>query len=309
MDGLGAEFLERRQCLSCGSEQLEEIAGGRFGDSPVRELIENDAWGESPLPYISESRWSFVRCSNCSLKFHRNVLTPEWNEIRFSQWMTQAAIEEFEETRKGTNDDFERGRRNVEHALSLEKETRTVRGDDPVRVLDFGCGWGAFLAVCQNFGFVGVGVDRSAARRAGSQGVRIYAKLEDLDAIPELGEGFHAITLFEVLEHLDDPLRVLNELAKYLVKGGILVLETPDCSGVTGIQTEQDYRSIHPLDHINGFEPRTLRDMARRAGFDLIKPTVVQVSSEPFKVLKREVKRVLRPLLRPSTQMYFRKSH
>lgn len=308
MVGDKAEFIERRQCLSCGSKELEEIAGGRFGDSPVRDLIENDAWGESPLPYISDSRWSFVRCAECSLMFHRSVLSPEWNEIRFSRWMTQAAIEEFEETRRRPSDDFERARNNVEHALRLEKQTRIVRGEDPLRVLDFGCGWGEFLAICERFGFVAVGVDRSAARRQGGQGVRICEEIEDLKHLPEAVGGFHVITLFEVLEHLDDPLGVLRELAQYLVMGGILVLETPNCRGVTGIQTEEDYRSIHPLDHINAFEPQTLRAIAGRAGFTPIRRTVAQVNCEPFKVLKREVKRALYPLIRPSTQMYFRKS-
>jgi SAM-dependent methyltransferase len=302
-----AEFVERQQCPGCGSNNLVKVASGRFGDAPLRELIENDPWGESPLPYISESEWRFVRCAECSLSFHQRILSPEWNEIRFARWMTQAAIEEFEADRKAPNDDFDAARKNVEHILRLEKQTRELRGNDPLRVLDFGCGWDAFLAMCELFGFVAVGVDRSAARCEGSRGVKIYPEIEDLKNAPEVGKGFHAITLFETLEHLDEPLDILNELNQYLLPGGILVLETPDCRGVTGIETEQDYRLIHPLDHINAFDPQTLRGIARRAGFAPIERPVVQVNSEPHKVLKREIKRVVSPLMRPTTQLYFRK--
>lgn len=98
--------------------------------------------------------------------------------------------------------------------------------------------------MCGLFGFVAAGVDRSAARREGSRNVKIYPEIEDLKDAPEVGKGFHAITLFETLEHLDQPLDILNELTQYLLPGGILVLETPDCRGVNGIETEQDYRLI-----------------------------------------------------------------
>jgi SAM-dependent methyltransferase len=302
-----AKFVERQQCPGCGSRKLVEVASGRFGDSPLRELIENDPWGESPLPYLSDSHWCFVRCGECSLRFHQRILSPEWNEVRFTRWITQASIEEFEAARKGPNDDFDRARNHVEHALRLEKQTRELRGSDPLRVLDFGCGWGSFLAMCELFGFVAVGVDRSAALREGSWEVKIYPEIEDLKDAPEVGKGFHAITLFETLEHLDQPLDILNELTQYLLPSGILVLETPDCRGVNGIETEQDYRLIHPLDHINAFDPQTLRGIARRAGFAPIERPVVQVNSEPHKVLKREIKRVVSPLMRPTTQLYFRK--
>jgi SAM-dependent methyltransferase len=302
-----AEFVERQRCPGCGVKELVEVASGRFGDSPLRELIDNDPWGESPMPYIFESEWRFMGCAECSLRFHQRILSPEWNELRFARWTTPVAMEEFEAARKGPSDDFERARKDVEHVLRLEKQTRELRGDDPLRVLDFGCGNGAFLAMCELFEFVAVGVAHFAARRQGRPEITIYREIEDLKGAPEVGKGFHAVTLFETLEQVAGPLDTLNELSEYLLPGGILVLETTDCRGVTGIETEQDYRLIHPLANINAFDPRTLRGIARRAGFAPIERTVVQVNSEPHRVLKREIKRVVSPLLRPTTQLYFRK--
>ena len=277
-------------------------------DPPLRDFIENDPWGESPLPYIAEERWSFVRCSSCSLTFHRRILSPEWNEIRFSEWMTQSAIEKFEEGEARPGQDFERARDYVKHVLRLERLTRDLRGDEPVRVLDYGCGWGGFLRTCDQFGFVAVGIDRSAARRHGGQGVQIHAELAELSQSPEAAKGFHVVTLFEVLEHLDDPLAVLKQLSGYLVADGLLVLETPNCGGVVGIRTQEEYRLIHPLDHINGFDPNSLRAIAARAGFTPIAQPSAQVTCELLSVLKGELKRVVRPLRRPSTQVYFKKS-
>jgi 2-polyprenyl-3-methyl-5-hydroxy-6-metoxy-1,4-benzoquinol methylase len=118
---------------------------------------------------------------------------------------------------------------------------------------------------------------------------------------------FHVITLFEVLEHLDDPRSLLETLKEYLLKDGILVLETPDCSGVKNIVTHQDYRKIHPLEHINGFTPATMRRIAESIGFEPIKKPVSHVTCDPKRVIKTEVKRIIDVIGTNTTQQYFRK--
>ncbi len=47
-----AEFIERTSCINCGSRRAAELSSGFFNDEPLRTFIENDPWGESPLPYI-----------------------------------------------------------------------------------------------------------------------------------------------------------------------------------------------------------------------------------------------------------------
>ncbi len=86
-----------------------------------------------------------------------------------------------------------------------------------------------------------------------------------------------------------------------------MVLETPDCSGVKGIGTYEDYSKIHPLDHINGFTPKTLRGFAERLGFESIAKPVSHVTCDPFRVAKTEMKRVIGGVLSPTTDQYFRK--
>jgi hypothetical protein len=92
-----------------------------------------------------------------------------------------------------------------------------------------------------------------------------------------------------------------------LIAGGILVLETPDCSGVKGIFTHDDYKQINPLDHINGFTPKTMRGFAERLGFESIVKPVSHVTCDPVRVAKTEIKRLISGVLRPTTDQYFRK--
>jgi len=87
-----AAFVERIACISCGSSELLELSAGRFDEGVLNRFIEEDPWGEHPAPFLRGQRWSYVACQDCGLAFHRNILAPEWNERRFSKWMSQEAI-------------------------------------------------------------------------------------------------------------------------------------------------------------------------------------------------------------------------
>jgi methyltransferase family protein len=208
-----AKFVTRDTCISCGSGDLQELSDGRFDQGPLHEFLSNDPWGESPVPYLAGQRWAYVKCGACEQAFHAHVLTPEWNDINFSRWMSAEAIAEFERTHGGPTRLFDRAVHYTNHVLQLASliEAR------PLRVLDFGCGNGEFLAIARQYGFDAVGVDRSTARR--DKAGDVFASIDELD-----GRPFHAITLFEVLEHLDDPSGILKMLRGHLAPGGILIL-------------------------------------------------------------------------------------
>jgi len=277
-------FAGRDNCIACGSPSLREVAGGSFSDDPLRSFIAADPWGESPLPVLQDHRWSLVQCK-CGQRFHRNILSPQWNEVRFSRWMSAEAIEQFE-AEHGCDPD---AAGHVQHVLRLKN--LGVR-----RVLDFGCGFGRFLEMCRLFGLDAHGVDRSNARRSGAN-VSIHPELDDAPGT------FDAITMFEVLEHLDDPLSILNLLRSRLNPGGIMVVEVPDTSDVNGIVDRSSYHKIHPLDHINAFTPESLVAIMGRARFEPITKRAAFVTTSLERVAKDVAKASLK---QRSTQRYFR---
>lgn len=280
-----SKMRDRSDCISCGSSNLTALSGGTF-DS-IRTFIEADPWGENPLDHIADERWSFVRCDDCGIKFQRFILSPEWNEIRFSRWMDQASIERFEMEHAHHNNAAEQ----VQHILRLQK----LVGPAP-RLLDFGCGSGNFLKMASAFGFDSVGVDRSAARRK-------IAGLEIANELSEIEGDFDVITMFEVLEHLDDPLDMLKSLTSRLRPNGVFIVEVPDCTGITGIASNHDYRSIHPLDHINAFEPASLLGMLRRVGLQPVAKQPAYVTTSPARIAKDIAKAIMK---QNTTQRYFR---
>jgi 2-polyprenyl-3-methyl-5-hydroxy-6-metoxy-1,4-benzoquinol methylase len=298
-----AEFIDRTRCINCQSTKLSEVARGNFADQPLAGFIASDPWGENPAPFLESAYWILSRCEDCGQMFHSHVLNEEWNERRFSKWMSAAAIHEFE-SRLGPAvvRRFDTAVSHVTHILRIQKLTKTCRSkDDAVRILDFGCGFGDFIEACIHFGFDACGIDRSAGRRADAS-MPIFSSFAELDQ----SKKFHTITAFEVMEHLDNPSDVLAQLATFLVDDGILVLETPDCSGVHDIKSLYEFRKIDPLEHINAFTHHTLKSLAERRGFVCIDRGPGYVTADT----KRAGKRFARHLLRrdgKSTQLYFRK--
>ena len=305
-----ANFVSRDRCIACESTSLECLGRGRFDDGPVRGFIERDPWGVQPLPFLEGAPWEYLACRECGQAFHRYVLDDYWQGRRFAEWMGEEAMRKFAQER-GLDSFAVRhgvGVANMAHVLRLELLTRSIRNGKPPSLLDFGCGNGNFAGHAGLSGFDAWGIDWDAHRlRAGvAGGVRLFRGLTELDA--DHPEPFHAVTMFEVLEHLVAPREVLRSLRQRMVPGGILVLETPDCLGVRGIQSEHDYACIHPLDHLNGFTPKTLTQFARLEGFEPIRTPGAWVTCDPVRVAKTGIKGLIGGLFPSKTQGYFRLS-
>jgi len=303
-----AEFRVRDRCIACDSPGLATLDRGEFGRDPHLSMLRGSPWGQSPLPFVRDCVWELVECRDCGTAFHKRVLAEAWEQRRFREWMTEEAIARFESETGHDSPaaNLDHARHDVDRILGIEKLTRRVRGDEVLRLLDFGCGWGRFVALAELFGFEAYGIDRSAPRRASSfRPGRVFAGLEDYRA--QVGKSLHAVTLFEVLEHLFEPAAVLRAIHAELVPGGILVAETPNCANLRRLRTPADLRLADGLDHINAFSPRSLTALVERVGFARVRAPTVQIAADWKRVVKREARRVVDALRGPSTQQFFRR--
>lgn len=125
-------------------------------------------------------------------------------------------------------------------------------------------------------------------------------------SLADVAGPFHAVTLFETLEHLDAPAAILKAVHPLLAPGGVLVLETPDCKGAADIRSHRDYLLLHPLEHINAFTHDTLNSIAVRCGFKPNSRPAAHVTADLVRVAKTVAKSVLKRG-ETSTQLYFRK--
>ena len=104
----------------------------------------------------------------------------------------------------------------------------------PASILDYGCGSGEYLLRMEPFGHElhGAEFDPQLLSDMARRGIVI----NDVAAIDDrLWQGkFDHITLAHVLEHVADPLVLLNRLASFLKPGGTLFVEVPNAQA-TGL--------------------------------------------------------------------------
>jgi 2-polyprenyl-3-methyl-5-hydroxy-6-metoxy-1,4-benzoquinol methylase len=142
------------------------------------------------------------------------------------------------------------------------------------RLLDVGCGNGAFLVRMRAAGWsvAGIEPDPEARRHASAAGLRVEAGPEIAEAFP--GERFRAITLNHVLEHVHDPRAVLRACAQALDAGGSLWVAVPS-GGAAGIaRFGAHWYPLDPPRHLVLFTPDALRAAFTDAG-------LVAVTSPP----------------------------
>ncbi|HZN04143.1 MAG TPA: class I SAM-dependent methyltransferase [Candidatus Polarisedimenticolia bacterium] len=113
----------------------------------------------------------------------------------------------------------------IDQTIAARRWRFTVRwaGGTPHRVLDVGCGAGAFLEAAHGDGaeVAGIEIDPAAANAARSRGVSVTIG-SILSPVP-LGYGWDVVTLWDVLDHLDDPAEALARLRPRMKPGGLLV--------------------------------------------------------------------------------------
>jgi 2-polyprenyl-3-methyl-5-hydroxy-6-metoxy-1,4-benzoquinol methylase len=136
------------------------------------------------------------------------------------------------------------------------------------RLLDFGCGDGAFLQHMSRLGWEVAGVEQDpVAAAVAAEAIAadvIHANVEQArEALPE---GFDVITLGHVIEHLLDPVETLKQCAAALRPGGQLVMITPNVDSLGHQQFGSSWLHLDPPRHIYLFDARTLAEVTQRAG-------------------------------------------
>jgi 2-polyprenyl-6-hydroxyphenyl methylase/3-demethylubiquinone-9 3-methyltransferase len=99
------------------------------------------------------------------------------------------------------------------------------------KVLDIGCGGGLFLSLLQQEGAQGTGIELSDSRAyyaATKHGLEIHKRPIESDFWQTGYAGyFDAVTLWDVIEHVNYPLQTLQSAANVLKPGGLLLIDTP----------------------------------------------------------------------------------
>ncbi len=139
-------------------------------------------------------------------------------------------------------------------------------GLSPGKLLDVGCGDGAFLLDAREAEWQVTGIETSqvAVENAGRLGLNVLAgSLEDHPFGPA---EFDVVRLWSVLEHVPDAGLALGEIAKLLRPGGWAILQVPNAGGFTARLTGSRWPGWDVPAHLVHFTRATFERAVRAGG-------------------------------------------
>lgn len=194
------------------------------------------------------------RCLDCGLIEQERSFTERELIGAYSQGEDERYFEQFSQRKEL----FERSLKRI------EKYKRP-----PGRLLDVGAGAGLFVSVAKQSGWQAKGLEPSrwgVEKGKKRFGVKMeQGSFEDFKVKPE---SFEVITMWDVLEHYWEPMKVLRKARKMLTKDGVLVLTTININSWFSRLLGRHWTWLIRV-HLWYFTNKTLRRMLEETGYQI----------------------------------------
>jgi len=199
---------------------------------------------------------AIVQCQQCGLVY--TDPRPDGHDII----ETYRAVEDplYIEEREGRVLTFEH------HLKPLERLTGPPKGRP---LLDVGCYIGVFVEIAARHGWNAWGVEPSrwAVEQAQARGLRVVQGTLETADLPEA--YFDVVTMWDVIEHVTDPLGTLQQAYRLLKPDGLVVVHTIDIDSLFARLVGARWPWLMEM-HIYYFSRRTLRTMLEKCEFQVL---------------------------------------
>lgn len=205
------------------------------------------------------------RCSACGLV----LLNPQPDDLTLDQIYGEAYFIGSEE------DDMQA------HGNALKRETAKLQlreigahldeaktRQQPLKLLEVGCGLGNFLVEARNAGYEVQGIDVSAdavAQANAALGAHLVQACHLENARLEPG-SYDILVLADVVEHVRDPMAFMKLVHGLLKPGGIVFVAVPSLDSVSARLMRRHWMEFK-LEHLYYFNRQTMTMLLEKAGF------------------------------------------
>jgi len=198
-----------------------------------------------------KEQYTLLRCPACSLAWLANPPKPAEMHKHYTEAYDRLI------SAAGQNSPGRWRDRNA--ALAPHKQSGVL--------LDLGCSSGTFLQTLSGKDWELVGIEMSAesAKQARAKsGANVFVG-DILDAqFPP--ESFDVITCFDVLEHVYEPLQVMEKVGEWLKPGGIFYVLVPNIDSAEAKVFKTYWHGLEMPRHLSHFSPPSLRNLAKLVG-------------------------------------------
>lgn len=203
---------------------------------------------------------SFARCRSCSLVVLDDPLDAQALADAYDENYYGGGLRKFVGGLHGVR---------VHHAATRATRVSRLRGPAAGRIFDVGCGEGLFLKAMLDRGWSvdGNEVGATALKRAQTlTGTPLSGR--DLLGLHLEDGAYGAVTLWQVFEHLGEPVETLQRLHRMLKPGGLLAVSVPNAESWQARLFGPSWLHLDPPRHLHVFNPSNLSALLRKHGFE-----------------------------------------
>lgn len=270
-------FIKRNVCPICNSYNNKIICNYPLTSKKIWSFIEKYYQGRVPKKKMN-SNFCVVKCNTCTLLFQQNILNDSNMFLLYEKWIS--AEESLNKKRLAGISLFNK------YAFEIGLISKIVnKKPNEINVLEFGMGWGFWSNVAKAFNFKITGTELSETRikYAEKNGIRIINNISS-----EKEESYDYIYTNQVFEHISNPNETIKKLSKILKKNGIIHIGVPNGHGIEKKLKDKNWsikkRAIYPLEHINCFNRKSFKHLAKQANL-VIMPSNIYLKTSTTKSL------------------------
>ncbi|SHH99643.1 Methyltransferase domain-containing protein [Chryseolinea serpens] len=211
---------------------------------------------------VSRETFALVKCDSCGFIFTNPIPDPE----RLGEYYLSDDYISHSKKATGVIDKIYV----VARSFTLKWKLGLIQkytGNQDKTILDYGCGTGDFLKACKDKGWVVTGVEPSEKARqlaTDQTGEKIAASLKDVET-----KEFNTITLWHVLEHIEDLNHTLQQLKDKLSPNGTLLIAVPNHAAWDGTHYGQYWAGYDVPRHLWHFTQQTMTTLLTKNNLKL----------------------------------------
>lgn len=153
---------------------------------------------------------------------------------------------------------FRRRIKRLQRLISLKPESN---------VLDIGCAAGFFLQECKYTGWDVHGLELCEFQAQEARNKGLHVVTSSIEKVVFEDSSFDLITMWDVIEHLPEPVSALKSVYRWLKPGGHVVLSTPDTDSWMATIFRRNWLGFRSVDeHLFFFNRTTINRALKLAG-------------------------------------------
>ncbi len=229
---------------------------------------------ESSKIIFVKNGFNLVQCSSCGLVYVGNP-------------PSEAELEKLYSFGSGYHARFiDESSMEFKHHLNLARQYYEMleKYKTQGRILDIGCSNGFFLKLARDNGWETYGLEMSkdtAELARKRYGLKVLTGT--LQETSFTSKFFDVVTLWDVIEHVENPMKTISIISKILKDDGIVVLLTPNIEGLFPKLSYKVANIINywphpePPRHLFQFSKKTIQKLLRLTGFNVIEIVDIRI--------------------------------